>query len=323
MIEQILLAGNRGPCGGVNMSLEATRQVLRIVDRREPVYTNNEIVHHMPVMEELYREGLVNFRNDWSVVPDNSIVLFSAHGVSPDYHRIAEEKNCLTVDVTCQLVTRQHSLVRKAEAEGRHIIYVGVSGHPETNGVMGEVEEENITLVENIEDAKKLTVSDEKEAVLYSQTTLSTDEIIEIQKEIGKRPNVFIPARWDICYATDNRQAAVEALAPFADALLVVGSKKSHNSQELVRKGAKFGIPAYSADEAKDIDRSWFTDEIKTLGLTSGASVEERYLVDTIKWFIEENSDIRITKMFQARPENFMTFALPKKAITELEARYL
>ena len=163
-----------------------------------------------------------DFENDWDKVEDNSVVLFSAHGVSPRMHEIAQAKNCLTIDVTCQLVTRQHTLVKKAAADGLDVIYAGVDGHPETMGVMGEIPDDKLTLVQNIEEARKVIVPDTQQAVLYSQTTLSTFEIREIQEEMRGRSNVAVPNRWDICYATDNRQAAVDELLPFVDFVIVI-----------------------------------------------------------------------------------------------------
>src|SRR3989338_7683179 len=320
-VEQILLAGNRGPCGGVNMSLQATREVLAIVSGRERVYTNNEIVHNVPVMEELYGQGLVNFENDWDKVEDNSVVLFSEHGVSPRMHEIAQAKNCLTIDVTCQLVTRQHTLVKKAAADGLDVIYAGVDGHPETMGVMGEIPDDKLTLVQNIEEARKVIVPDTQQAVLYSQTTLSTFEIREIQEEMRGRSNVAVPNRWDICYATDNRQAAVDELLPFVDFVIVVGSRKSHNSQ-MLKERASQKVKAYSIDRPDEIDIDWFVDGIRRVGLTSGASVEERFFVDTLEWFKLKNPNIQIKQMPEVKAEPVKIFALPQKDINLLKARY-
>lgn len=242
-ISEVLVAGNRGPCGGVNMTLDAVNEVLDIVDGKEPVYTNWDPVHNKPIVQRLEKRGLINIKNDWEKIPYNSIIVFSAHGVPPSAYEIAREKNLHVVDTTCPLVTRVHSLAKKAEGEEKHIVYVGKRNHPETLGVMGEIGSQNITLIENGDDVKKIELPSGKSKVVYSQTTLSTDEIRETLEGLEKQfPDIEIPNRWDICYATDNRQAAVDQLLAKVDFLIVVGSQQSHNSQELQRKGDKKDI---------------------------------------------------------------------------------
>lgn len=323
-VEEILVAGNRGPCGGVNMALEAVNQVLNIVAGRETVYTNWDIVNNRPIMEELKSRGLVSFRNDWSLVPDETVVFFSAHGIPPYYHEIAKRKNLLVIDVTCQLVTRVHNLVKKADREGKHIIYIGVNRHPETVGVIGEVDPKNITLVQDINDVENLRLSANKNKVVYSQTTLLPDEVVEIEQALQQEvPQTEVPNRLDICYAMFNRQAAVEQLLQKGiDCLLVVGSKHSHNSQELRHKGEKAGIPAFSVDRPEEIDIEWFTGNIRTVGLTAGASVLERFTEDVLSWFKWQNPAISISFDPQVIPEREMTFKLPKESIKALSSRY-
>lgn len=319
-VEEVLVAGNRGPCGGVNMAFEAANQVLDIVAGREPVYINWDLVNNKPIMEQYASRGLVNVKNDLSLVPDGSIFLFSAHGVPPSMHEEAQQKGLLTIDTTCQLVTRVHNLAKNSAARGEHVIYIGKNGHPETVGTMGEVPLGQITLIEKVEDVDALDLPDVPK-VAYSQTTLATDEIGDTMKALRSKygEDITIPNRWDICYATDNRQAAVDQLVSAADLLLVVGSKHSHNSQELRRKGEKAGLPAHSVDTADEIQRQWFGG-IRKVGVTSGASVIEEYTEAVLNYFRQEG--IPITMLPQVIEEREMTFKLPKDSIDALRSRY-
>lgn len=322
-VEKVRVAGNRGPCGGVNMALEAAHYVLEIVNGREPVYTNWDIVNNTLIMKELGSKGLVNVRNNFDLVPDDSILFFSAHGVSPAFHEVAKQKNLLVIDVTCQLVTRVHNLVKDAVTEGRHAIYIGADGHPETIGVMGEVNPNNITLVERVEDVEKLELAAGGK-VVYSQTTLLPDEVVGIEQAIlAKYPVTEIPSRLDVCYAMGNRQAAVEKLLnDGVDLLLVVGSKHSHNSQGLKKRGLIVDVPSYLVDESAEIEEGWFTPSIRKVGLTSGASVLDRLLVPVIDWFRLQSTDIEIAYLPQVIDEKVRTFRLPQKDIEALKKRY-
>lgn len=322
-VETVLVAGNRGPCGGVNMALEAANQVLDIIAGRETVYANWDIVNNKPIMKGLENRGLVNFKNDWSLVPDNSIVFASAHGVAPDFHEVALRKNCLAIDVTCQLVTRVHTLVKKAEKEGKRVVYVGARGHPEAKGVTGELRPESFTLIDPKDDARSVSLP-EGPKVVYSQTTLGTDEIKDIMAILRERfPDIEIPPRRDICYATDNRQAAVGKLLPMIDLLLVVGSRHSHNSQELRKKGEKVGKPAYSVDTPDEIGLDWFTPDIKNVGMTSGASVPDYLFLPILDRFKELNPNLVISFEPQVIPERDMTFRLPEESINALRSRFV
>lgn len=319
-VEEVLVAGNRGPCGGVNMAFEAANQVLDIVAGREKVYINWDLVNNKPIMEKYAQRGLVNVKNDLSLVPDGSIFLFSAHGVPPTLHEQAHEKNLLTIDTTCQLVNRVHNLAKNAAERGQHVIYVGKDGHPETIGTMGEVPLGQITLVEKPEDINRLELPDVPK-VVYSQTTLATDEIGDTMRALREKygEDITIPNRWDICYATDNRQAAVDELIKMVDMLLVVGSKHSHNSQELRKKGEKEGLLSISIDTATEIEKVWF-DDIKKVGVTSGASVIEEYTDEVLDYF--RAFGIPITNLPQVKEEKSMTFRLPEENIDALRMRY-
>ncbi len=319
MIKEVLVAGNRGTCGGVNMALESVNQVLDIVDGRETVYTNWDIVNNTPIMKNLGDRGLVCIQNDWEKAPDGSILLFSAHGVPPNFHEIAREKNLTVIDATCQLVNRVHSLVKNAVSHGKHVVYVGVKNHPETLGVMGEVGKRDISLVENMADVEDLKISG-KNAVVYSQTTLSTAEIRQKILRLKERfPDLEIPSRLDICYAADNRQEAVSELVELVDLILVVGSKHSHNSEELRRIGERAKLPSFLIDSPGEIQMKWF-DGIEKVGLSSGASVLESNTESVLDWF--RDKDILIKYLPQVVPEKNMMFKLPQGSIDLLKTRY-
>ncbi len=323
-VKEVLVAGNRGPCGGVNMAIEAANQVLDIVDGREPVYSNWDIVNNNPVMNRLNSRGLVSVRNNWDLVPDNSIVFFSAHGVPPDYHKIAAEKGFLTIDVTCQLVTVVHTRVKNAQAQGKHIVYIGKDGHPETVGVLGELDEKNRTFIEPDTDINTLVLPRDKETVVYSQTTLATDEVKDTQQKLqDKFPGIIIPNRNDICYATDNRQLAAEDLLDnhTVDFLLVAGSSHSHNSEELRKKAEKKGIPSALVDKPEDVQREWFTKGVEKVGATAGASELEEDFQKILDIFRNEGID-PVVYLPQIVPEKDMTFKLPQGDIIALKERY-
>lgn len=322
-VTKVLVAGNRGPCGGVNMAIEAANQVLDIVDGREPVYTNWDIVNNNPVMNRLKEKGLINVKNNWDLVPNNSIMFFSAHGVPPSYLEIASQKNFLTIDVSCQLVTRVHTLAKNAEREGKHVVYIGKEGHPETVGVLGELKPENRTFLEPDTNIKGLVFPKGKEIVVYSQTTLATDEVKDTQFALQEKfPQIIIPNRWDICYATDNRQQAVDDLLDKhkVDFLLVAGSTHSHNSQELKKKASKKGIPSALVDRPRDIKRDWFTKGVKIVGATSGASEIEKDFQEILDVFRIEGID-PIVYVPQIIPEKDLIFKLPQKDLEALKKR--
>lgn len=321
-VSDVFVAGNRGPCGGVNMTLEAVSQVLDIVDGREPVYTNWDVVHNKPVVKRFEEKGLINIKNDWKKIPDHSILVLSAHGVPPFVYEIAKQKGLHVIDTTCPLVTRVHNLAKKAEAEGKHIVYQGKNGHPETVGVIGEIQAQNVSLIESPSDVNKLEIPKDKEKIIFSQTTLATDEIRESQDLLSARfPDIIIPNRWDICYATDNRQNATEEMLDryLIDFLMVVGSNHSHNSEELRRKADKKDIPSVLIDDVSQIRRIWFMEKVKKVGVTSGASVLEEYTEGVLDWF--RNEGIEPTYLDQTTDEKNITFKLPQQAIDSLSKR--
>lgn len=319
-VKRVGLAGNRGPCGGVNMALEAADQTLTIVDGREKVYSNWDIVNNTPIVKEFEERGLVSVRNNWDLVPDSSIVLFSAHGVPPGFHDLAKERNFFVIDATCRLVNKVHILAKKAESENVHIGLLGVEGHPETMGIMGEVHPENITLL-----TKNKAIGPElprdKKIILLTQTTLSTTDVAERERAtVEEFPNATVYDRGTICYAANNRQAAVRHMVPNIDMLLIVGSQHSHNSNEMRNIGDEYGLPSYLADTPDQIDESWFTPEIEVVGASSGASVLERYTQKMMDWFRDRGTSI--VELPQVVPEKIMTFTMPEATLFELRKRY-
>jgi 4-hydroxy-3-methylbut-2-enyl diphosphate reductase len=323
-VTEVLVAGNRGPCGGVKMAIEAADQVLDIVGGREPVYTNWDIVNNTPIMERLKARMLINVQNDWDLVPDGSVVFFSAHGVPPSYKEIAQQRDFLTIDVTCQLVNRVHTLVKNAQNQGKHIVYLGKEGHPETVGVLGELDKDNTTFLEPASDITTLVLPKDKEVVVYSQTTLATDEVKGKQAELKSRfPGIIIPNRWDICPAVDARQMAAEDLLnnQRVDFWLVGGSPHSHNSLEVKRKGEKRDIPSVLIDSPIQIKRGWFTNGVKVVGATSGASEAEEDFQKILDWFRAEGID-PIVYLPKVVDENDKTFKLPQSDIDKLMERY-
>ncbi len=317
-LEEVIVAGDRGPCGGVNMAIEAIVQVLDIVRGKENVFISHAVVNNVPLMKTLEERGLV-VEKDPNKVPDNSIYVISAHGAPPSFRRTAERKNCLVIDVTCPLVQKVHDEAIKVQEEGEHIIYIGADGHPEPEGVKGELDPKNITMIRRMEDVENLVLPTNRKTLVLTQTTLSTTETGAIMRAIKlKSPeNVIFPGHQDICYAVDNRQAAVRKLMARVDFLLIVGSKTSHNSHEMVEIGKEFNKPSFSVDEPEEIKMEWFTDEIKKVGISSGASVREEYLEKVLKWFRERG--VRITMLRQTEKER--TFRLPLESIALLKKR--
>lgn len=322
-VETVLVAGNRGPCGGVNMANEATKQVLDFVDGREPVYTLWDVVNNIPSMKRHEKRGLINVNRDWDRIPNGGILIFPAHGKPPSYAEIAEQKGLLTIDATCQLVTRVHALARRAQEAGRHVIYIGKKDHPETVGVLGELEPENVTFIEADTPIEEVELKEGVEAVVYSQTTLSTNDIRDQQGRLKLRfPEIVIPSRWDICPAVELRQGAAEDLLDHQpiDFFLVGGSQKSHNSRELQRKAEERGIPSALVDDPEQIKPEWFKG-VSVVGATSGASEEELDFQLILDFFRRSGID-PVVYLPQFIEERDMIFKLPQADMDALHLRY-
>ena len=282
--KKVLLASPRGYCAGVDRAVETVEKALEKYGA--PVYVRKEIVHNKYVVETLQERGVI-FVDETDEVPEGAHLVFSAHGVSPAVRDSAKSRNLLTLDASCPLVTKVHNEAKRFARDGYHILLVGHEGHEEVEGTAGEAPE--IThLVDGVEGVDRLPdFPDDQKLVWLSQTTLSVDETMEIVNKLHERyPSLENPPSDDICYATQNRQAAVKKIAPDADLMIVVGSQNSSNSKRLVEVALEAGAQkAYLVDYASQIDDDWF-DGVNTVGVTSGASVPDilvREVLDHLK----------------------------------------
>lgn len=270
----ILLANPRGFCAGVDRAISIVERALDIFN--PPIYVRHEVVHNKYVVNGLKDRGAV-FVEELHQVPDDSIVIFSAHGVSQAVRTEAKRRELKVFDATCPLVTKVHMEVTRASRRGTECILIGHQGHPEVEGTMGQYDnpEGGIYLVETSEDVAALEVRDSSNLFYCSQTTLSVDDTADVIDALrNKFPEIDGPRKDDICYATQNRQDAVRDLADKADVLLVVGAKNSSNSNRLRELAEKMGTTAYLIDDASCVDASWF-ENINSVGVTAGASAPE------------------------------------------------
>ena len=268
---KVILANPRGFCAGVNMAIESLDLAIKAFGT--PVYVYHEIVHNKYVVETFRDKGAI-FVDDLQEVPSGSHLLFSAHGVSPEIRRIAQERHLKAIDATCPLVTKVHLEALRFAEKGYTIVLIGHEGHDEVVGTMGEAPEA-IVLVEDEDDVDTLQVADESKIAYLTQTTLSVDDAERIIRRLKERfPQIAGPPKEDICYATQNRQEAVKKLSAQADLVLVLGSQNSSNSQRLKELGAERGIASYLIDGPADIQDAWF-DEVETVLVTAGASAPE------------------------------------------------
>jgi 4-hydroxy-3-methylbut-2-enyl diphosphate reductase len=275
---KLLLARPRGFCAGVVRAIDTVE--LAIQHYGTPLYVRKEIVHNQSVVEKFRAKG-VHFVDTLEEVPPNNVVIFSAHGVSPQVRDDAKKRNLKIIDATCPLVTKVHSEVHKYKKMGFSIVLVGHEDHDEVEGTMGEAPE-IIQLVETVQDVQNLEVPNPEKIVVLTQTTLSVDEAREMIDALRKKfPKLTTPPKDDICYATQNRQDAVKHMVKQGiDLLLVVGSQNSSNSARLAELGKTFGIDGYLFDRATQIEDAWLTGKTK-IGLTAGASAPE-YLVEEV-----------------------------------------
>jgi 4-hydroxy-3-methylbut-2-enyl diphosphate reductase len=269
----ILLAGPRGFCAGVDRAIAIVKEALR--RNGPPVYVRHEIVHNRHVVEELRAMGAV-FVDELDEVPDDGLVVFSAHGVPKSVPSEARRRRLLFADATCPLVSKVHREVERHHKEGRTVLLIGHAGHPEVIGTMGQVLPGSVLLVETVADALAVAVPDPARVAYSTQTTLSLTDTAEIVAALQRRfPLIEGPRNEDICYATTNRQRAVAAIAPGVDLFLVVGSRNSSNSMRLVEVALKNGSArAELIGTAQDIDWSWL-EGVGSLGLSAGASAPE------------------------------------------------
>ncbi|MDN5920323.1 MAG: 4-hydroxy-3-methylbut-2-enyl diphosphate reductase [Pseudonocardia sp.] len=305
--KRVLLAKPRGYCAGVDRAVEAVEQAL--AQHGAPVYVRKEIVHNRHVVETLTERGAV-FVDEADQVPEGAMVVFSAHGVSPAVREQAKSRELRTIDATCPLVTKVHQEAKRFAREDYDILLVGHNGHEEVEGTSGEAPE-NIQIVESAADVDGVTVRDPDKVVWLSQTTLSVDETMQTVRALRERfPALQNPPSDDICYATQNRQVAVKAMAPRCDLVLVVGSRNSSNSVRLVEVALTAGAGAsYLIDYAKDIDDTWL-DGVGTIGVTSGASVPEVLVRGVVEDLAERGWDA-VEEVDTA--EETLTFSLPRE----------
>lgn len=275
---RILLAAPRGFCAGVNMVIECLELALSRFGA--PIYVYHEIVHNKWVVEHFRSQGVV-FVNGLDEIPPGSHLLYSAHGVSPQLRRQAEERSLKTIDATCPLVTKVHREAIRFAREGYTIVLIGHAGHDEVVGTMGEAPAA-IRLVADAEGVDQLEIPDDSKVAYLTQTTLSVDDAAQIIGRLKERfPRIVGPARDDICYATQNRQEAVRTLAREADIALVIGSQNSSNSQRLAELARSQGIAAYLIDGAAEIDPAWFNGD-ETVLVTAGASAPETVVQECV-----------------------------------------
>ena len=276
---KIILANPRGFCAGVNMAIDTVDQVLRT--RGGPVYVYHEIVHNKHVVEGFEGRG-VTFVNDIAEVPEGGLVVYSAHGISPEVRRAAKARRLVEVDATCPLVTKVHMEVLRYARDGCTILFVGHRHHDEAVGTVGEAPD-HVVIVESPEEVEALQVADPDKVAFVTQTTLSVSDAMRTIAAIRQKfPKVRYPTKDDICYATTNRQAAVTQLAAEADVVLVVGSKNSSNSKRLVERAEEQGKPAYLIDDANEIDLNWFAGK-KACLVTAGASAPEHLVQNLVR----------------------------------------
>ncbi len=267
----ILLASPRGFCAGVERAIESVERALQQFG--PPVYVRHEIVHNRHVVEALRAKGAV-FVEEPAQVPPRSLLVFSAHGVSPAVRKAAEERELRVIDATCPLVTKVHKEAQRMAREGCEIVMIGHRGHVEVEGTMGQAPE-RMLLVENVEDVEALELVDPARVGCVTQTTLSVDDTREIMQALERRfPEIQLPRKDDICYATQNRQEAVKRLADETDRLLVVGAPESSNSNRLVEVAAKRGARSYLGENADEIDPAWL-EGMARVGVMAAASAPE------------------------------------------------
>lgn len=313
----IFLAAPRGYCAGVDRAVDVVEKALDLYGA--PVYVRKEIVHNKYVVESLTKRGAI-FVQETDEVPEGARVVFSAHGVSPQVRDVAERRQLATIDATCPLVTKVHREAVRFAKEDYDIILVGHRGHEEVEGTFGEAPS-HIQVVGTPDEVANVEVRDPDRVVWISQTTLSVDETRETVDRLRQRfPNLIDPPSDDICYATQNRQAAVKTIAPKVDVMVVVGSANSSNSVRLVEVALEAGAgAAYRVDKAEELQEAWF-EGAKTVGLTSGASVPEILVRDVIEWL--QPRGFPTVDVVRTETET-ITFALPRNLRTELEAKGL
>ena len=300
-----MLAAPRGYCAGVDRAVEIVERALKI--HGPPVYVRKQIVHNIHVVRDLESKGAV-FVEEETEVPEGAAVVLSAHGVAPEVYRNAEGRNLRVIDATCPLVTKVHLEAKRFAEADRTILLIGHEGHEEVIGTSGEAPD-HIRLVGDVAEARTVDVPDPTRVSYLSQTTLSVDETNEVIEALRQRfPEIEGPPRDDICYATQNRQDAMKAMAGKVDVVLVIGSDNSSNSNRLVEVSRADGTPAHLIDDETEIDPGW-VEGAEVVGVTSGASAPEWLVERVVGWLRErgatEVEELRVT-------EEFVEFGFPR-----------
>jgi 4-hydroxy-3-methylbut-2-en-1-yl diphosphate reductase len=306
---RVLIAAPRGFCAGVDRAIQIVELALERFGA--PVYVRHEIVHNRFVVDRLRKMGAV-FVDELDEVPDDRPVVFSAHGVPKSVPAEAQDRGLAYVDATCPLVSKVHRQAERLIGDGRHIIFIGHAGHPEVIGTFGQVPAGSMTLVETVQDVADLNVPDAANLAFLTQTTLSVDDTAAIVEALKARfPDIRAPRSEDICYATSNRQAAVKAIAPECDRVLVIGAPNSSNSLRLAEVAERMGAPARLIERAANIDWDWLGNP-RTVGITAGASAPEllvREVVDALRERFDVSEEVA-----DHTPER-MIFKLPRELV--------
>jgi 4-hydroxy-3-methylbut-2-enyl diphosphate reductase len=306
---RVLIAAPRGFCAGVDRAIQIVELALERFGA--PVYVRHEIVHNRFVVDRLRDMGAV-FVDELDEVPDDRPVVFSAHGVPKSVPANAQGRGLTYVDATCPLVSKVHRQAERLIEEGRHILFIGHAGHPEVIGTFGQVPAGSMSLVETVEDVADLQLPEFANLAFLTQTTLSVDDTAAIVEALKARfPAIRAPRSEDICYATSNRQAAVKAIVPECDRMLVIGAPNSSNSLRLAEVAERMGVPARLIERAADIDWEWL-GEPRTLGVTAGASAPEvlvREVLDALR------SRFEVTEEIADHTPERMTFKLPRELV--------
>jgi 4-hydroxy-3-methylbut-2-enyl diphosphate reductase len=309
---KLKLANPRGFCAGVDRAIEIVNRAIELFGA--PIYVKHEVVHNRFVVNNLKDKGAI-FVEELEEIPDDNIVIFSAHGVSQQVRKTAQSRGLKVFDATCPLVTKVHMEVVRYCKNDFNLILIGHEGHPEVEGTVGQWDvllgSGSVYIVESVEDVDQLTLDGKAKLAYVTQTTLSLDDTADIISRLNKKfPQIQGPKHDDICYATQNRQLAVKKLADDCDLVLVVGSVNSSNSNRLHELAERQGVKAYLIDDADCINVSWF-EGVSSIGVTAGASAPEKLVKDVISFIVDHADKVIINELY-GEPEN-MVFALPKE----------
>jgi len=306
---KVLIAAPRGFCAGVDRAIQIVELALERFG--SPVYVRHEIVHNRFVVDRLKQMGAI-FVDELDEVPDDRPVVFSAHGVPKAIPANARDRGLTYVDATCPLVSKVHRQAERLIADGLHILFIGHGGHPEVIGTFGQVPEGAITLIETVDDARGVAVADPDRLAFLTQTTLSVDDTAAIVEALKARfPAIRAPRSEDICYATSNRQAAVKAIAPECDRMLVIGSPNSSNSLRLAEVAERLDVPARLIERASLIDWDWL-GQPATVGVTAGASAPELLVREVLAALAER---FEVTEEIADHTPERMVFKLPRELV--------